>query len=1234
MEAQTPTAPARLLDSETKKRIKNWVLGLRKLLEEDLARELKRLGIERGQAPLPPSKLDYLTDEERAIRRHLDALLAHETKAEGSPEAGYDAVRREIAYTFLNRLVGLRCMEARALLFVDGEQTEVVTTRPEYGGRSRLLRDLRAAAGSKYKDPENGDSLLLRDGLEKAFVAVTEEIRVLFDPHHEYSRLWPSFPKLQEVIRAINEGLPNEVFASPDFLGWVYQFFNAEEKERIRGKTKGKPTTPYELAVINQFYTPDWIVKSLVDNTLGRVWVQMHADTRLRRRPDQPDFRRGPGIDYLVPGTGEDDRQEMRPVRDLKLLDPACGTMHFGQYAFALLYEMYLEELERAGTSGWPDEPSVKSAEAIPNAILEHNLFGIDIDARAIQIAALALLLTAKEVGKAHGRAPSLVRVRKMNLVVASAVPVGQEELTKFLERANGRIGNPALRRELIGTIWRHLQDVSELGSLIRIGEDLEATIRRWLERSGGLLRAHDEAEAMRLKDTLFEALHLYAAENRADDVVQRLFAEDTARGFLLLDVLSHRYDAIVMNPPYGSPTARTCDIVDRLYPAGRNDIYCAFVLRGLQLLRPSGYLGALTSRGFFTGPRPLDYRRAILQPPQSLVFLADLGPGILDDAAVNTCAYVLGPQAGEAITIYDLELDRELRERTFVDALGGNTANRVYQHKRRFFLDIADNRLAYRLLRSLEYGFREFGPMFEEYLTDPNCVGTPNFVPKRCAIVQGPIPVPLERFVRYHWELPSEKRNGWLWVVKGGEFNRFFYSEELLLDWRDDGYTARSFAKEKYGSESRTIKNQRYFGRGGLTFPRVSSVGFSCRELPEGFAFTDSGPAIVCRDSATKEAAFAVLNSSLALVALAQLNSSRKTEINDLALFPLAASVGEEAPRFARRMQKIKREWNRGMETSRDFDLPQLLKFEGNLRQRLEAVMGEEQGLDAELAETFARLDETAFTVYRISEEDKIKVRDAIGSIPSECVWPEMRGRSSAQRRMEHVWRLLAFCVKRVIEGDDDGIVPLVKCTSEPPLEERVLAVLGEILGTERLHDFEGEVISELRKKVAGYKRAESIRDWLSNVYFEYHARVYRNRPVYWHLASSQHVDPAFGVLAHYHRFGEDALRKLRGTYVRGCLERLERELGHARRENRASDAVELQQKIEEVRALDRVLQRLEEGEFPIRVPWKKAEEQPKGWQPNFDDGVRVNIVPFQNAGVLRVAKVVSGKGIEEDEE
>jgi len=986
------TAPVRPLDSEVKKQVKNWVLRLRGDLEKDLGLQLRRLGIEQGKPAAPLAKLDYLNADDQEIRRHLDALLAHETRVEGSREAGYLAVRHELAYTFLNRLVGLRCMEARGLLYIGGEQTEVVTTKPEYGGRSRFLRDMRASGGAKYKDPEEGDARLLRDGLEWAFRSVTEEIGVLFDPDHEYSRLWPSYPALKKVIQKINEGLPAEAFASPDFLGWVYQFFNVEEKERIREKTKGKPTTPYELAVINQFYTPDWIVKFLVDNTLGRVWREMHPDTRLTSSATDG-ARSLVAFEYLVPQTGEDRRQEVRQARDLRLLDPACGTMHFGQYAFVLLYEMYLEEMEYAGKSGWPKTPSVENPEKIPNLILEHNLFGIDIDARAIQIAALALLLTTKELAKAHGLDPSSVHVRKMNLVAADAVSVGQEELTKFLERANGRISDAALRRQLIGAIWRNLEHVAQLGSLIQVGEDLASAITNWVEKTtrskrGGtgqmaLIRPLVEAQASGLKDSLLSALHKYAADNRLNDAAQRLFAEDTATSFELLDVLSAGYDTVVMNPPYDDFIPATKKYVDAAYPLTSNDIYAAFIERGAQLLRQNGYIGALVSRTF------------------------------------SSCALYLS------------------RARTRRDRLGGRWEVGVLQK----------------------------------------------------------LPVP-----------------------------------------------------------------------------------------------------------------------------------------------PSHGELAEHIASLSRKIYDVKASWDEGNEISTRFKEPWLTaelrgqRPDRSLTVTLDALLAYEAAANGEVQSWYAELDAAVFDAYGLSLDARETVLKDLGECPAEIVWPQMEGKSAEQKRIEHIWRLLSFCAKRVIDSDHDGIVPLVKSSNEPPLEERVLTELGKVVGTDRLHEFEGEIASELRKRVPGHKRADSVGDWLTNVYFEYHARLYKNRPIYWHLASSQQADPAFGVIVHYHRFGKDALRKLRGSYVRGSLERFERDLGYARAENRTEDALELQRKIEEVRAFDKKLQDLEKGNFPIRVPWKEEAQQPKGWDPDIDDGVKVDILPLQSAGLLRIARVVSAKS-EEDE-
>ncbi|MFY9826547.1 MAG: hypothetical protein WAM82_34615, partial [Thermoanaerobaculia bacterium] len=331
------------------------------------------------------------------------------------------------------------------------------------------------------------------------------------------------------------------------------------------------------------------------------------------------------------------------------------------------------------------------------------------------------------------------------------------------------------------------------------------------------------------------------------------------------------------------------------------------------------------------------------------------------------------------------------------------------------------------------------------------------------------------------------------------------------------------------------------------------------------------------------------------------------------------------------------KAQWDEGHEVSSRFGEPWLaakLKQDPGhpLSAVLDSVLANEAKLDSAVQEWFRELDAATFDAFGVSHETCELILRDLGSRPPELIWPQMEGKSAEQKRMEHVWRLLSFCLKGVIEGDDDGIVPLVKCSNEAVLEERVLAELGKIAGTDRLHELEGEIASELRKRVPGYKRADAIGDWLTNVYFEYHVRLYKKRPIYWHLASSQQTDPAFGVIVHYHRFGKDALRKLHGSYVRGCVERFERELGQARKDNRTDDVVDLQQRIDEVKAFDKKLQALDEGEPPIRVTWKDAAKQSKGWEPDIDDGVKVNILPLQTAGLLRIPRVVSAASEENE--
>ncbi len=686
---------AQALSDSLKEAVKAWVPKVRRALDDEFVAQLGRLGLRRDGKHVAQGKMS-LPDASIAVRRRVEALVARESLSEGTPERGYDNVIRELTYTLLNRLVGLKAMEARRLLYLPppgqptaaAEETEVVTPVPGQA-RSRYLRDFRAAAGNRYKYEDDAEEALLRDGLTASFRHVTGEIRILFDPDHEYSCVWPTHAALTTVLQLINDGLPADAYRAQDFLGWVYQFFNRDEKKRVRDENKGTPRSSYELAVINQFYTPSWVVKALVDNTLGRLWLQMHPDSALQPKssPPMPANRvsDAPIADYLVPRTGEriryqkvtDDGQvaTFKRAIDIALIDPACGTMHFGQYAFGLFHRMYLDEIENAGKSGWPAKPSVLEPREIPAAILEHNLFGIDIDPRAIQIASLSLMLTAKEAALRHGFTPRDVKVTRSNLVVANAVDLGAERLRLLVDRVGSKVGSPELRQRLFKTLWDNLQYVGELGSLVQVREGIGQVLEDWVDARakekgltklirrksgtqielGSILTESDRAKAMqlelertileeeatRLQQELLVAIE-DAAGQSASDPVERLFAEDTARGLKLLQMLARQYDIAVMNPPYGSFVPKVKDFVKAAYPLTSNDIYAAFIDRGTQLTEPEGYVGALVSATFVNLTSFEKLRTEILLKRNPLVVLLDLGFGILDDATVEAAALVV----------------------------------------------------------------------------------------------------------------------------------------------------------------------------------------------------------------------------------------------------------------------------------------------------------------------------------------------------------------------------------------------------------------------------------------------------------------------------------------------------------------------------------------------------------------------------------------------------------------
>ena len=630
------------MEQELRNALRRHVNQLRDLLEESAHEQLESMyGILPNGSMLPADQVPPLvaSPELRRRRDEIEAAIRHEKeniRGEDRDAAAVEKFARESAFTLLNRLAALKLMERRKLV------PECVARGPESEG-FRLFKEI--APMLAQSQPDGGYRLFL----ELLFDDVASEVRVLFDRTLPPSHLFPRGQALVRTLALLNHPDLAPAWDVDETLGWVYQYFTPKElRDRVR-KESSAPRNSYELSFRNQFYTPEYVVQFLAENTLGRLWWEMHPDTAIKER------------DFLVYRPDEEPKsRNPRDPRELRILDPACGSGHFLHYCFELLQTIYREAYDDhpAGEKLRADYPDRDAFErAIPELILRNNLWGIDIDLRATQLTALSLYLRAK---RAHPDA----EIRRVNAVLAAPMP-GEEQLFEdFLSTLDGE-RNAGLLKELLRRIWSVTGELaSEAGSLFkpeqavrREVEKLQQQVRGMDARQIGLSgflpqQAHQEELVLDrippedfwhgLEARLLALLRRYAERTEGSNMARRLFAEDAAHGIAFVDALMQKYDVVLMNPPFGAASLPSKSYIDKTYPRTKNDVYAAFVERGLELLRPGGHLGAITSRtGFFLSSFQ-KWREDILLKETDILAFADLGYGVLDTAMVETAAYAL----------------------------------------------------------------------------------------------------------------------------------------------------------------------------------------------------------------------------------------------------------------------------------------------------------------------------------------------------------------------------------------------------------------------------------------------------------------------------------------------------------------------------------------------------------------------------------------------------------------
>lgn len=383
------------MDKDTRNAIERATQRARKLLEEDFAAQLEGTFDVLMDGTVTSNPGAHLSARQAFQRERIVAAIEHK-RAAGMSAA--DAVRdylRDGAFTTLNRFVALKMLEARELV------QECITKGEQSAG-------YREFCGMAPGLPLLPDSAGYRLYIESLFDELSTEVKVLFDRRDPSSVLWPKRATFEQLLEILNAPELARVWGEDETIGWVYQFFNGEDdRKAARYDENGKPKAPQnsrELAVRNQFFTPRYVVQFLTDNTLGRIWYEMrNGETRL-----------ADACEYMV--RKPDDEFAPRPKkdpRDLRVLDPACGSGHFLLYAFDLLLTIYEEawadpespKSEATGKTLAEDYPSLDALKkAVPGLILAHNLHGVDIDPRCAQIAQLALWMRAQ---KAYGTSAS-----------------------------------------------------------------------------------------------------------------------------------------------------------------------------------------------------------------------------------------------------------------------------------------------------------------------------------------------------------------------------------------------------------------------------------------------------------------------------------------------------------------------------------------------------------------------------------------------------------------------------------------------------------------------------------------------------------------------------------------------------------------------------------------------------------------------------------------------------------
>lgn len=1147
------------------------------------------------------TKLNFVLGEESLARREnpiavkkLEDLIRQQSEQE---------VVERIAYIWFNRFCALRFMDMnrynRRLLVsaATGDTQPEVLALAKSGdlddkvvpeeSREQILNLLNGKAPSRNPEAEVYRLLLV------AYCNQWHEsMPFLFQRIDDYTELLMPNDLLSSssVLTDMREAMPEEACEDVEVIGWLYQFYISDKKDDVfAGLKKNKKVTPENIPAATQLFTPHWIVRYLVENSLGRLWLLNHPESKLA---DHMEY-------YIKPAEDNDDTDYLKveSPKDLKICDPACGSGHMLTYAFDLLYAIYEEQGH--------------DAVEIPTLILTHNLYGIEIDERAGELAAFALTMKAR----ARHRRFFSTGIRP-NICVLESISFDEDELDEYMDF----IGRDLFTADLEETL-RQFDEVDNFGSLIRPA-------------------LTDVAEVL-------ERLH-------AADVSGQLFLGQTHQKVLKLlkqaDYLSPQYHVVVANPPYmgsGGMNVKLKKWAEKEYPNSKYDLFAMFIERSINLTTKHGLIAIITMHSWMFNSSYERLRKNIINS-NAILSMAHFGSRAFDTISgekVQTTAFVLVNTSnteyiGSYLRLVDGKSERD--KYTLLKRISNNIEDElVFENSVNRFNEIPGKPIAYWISDNSINCFKN------KPLSD-----TAVF---RAGLQTGNN----DLFLRFWYEVnigqfEPQCRNReesvqseatWFPLNKGGGYRKWYGNKDYSINWKDDGYDIKK-KKEKDLEAGKVTRNnskcwnQDFYFKDGLTWSSLSADDFSLRDNGYGSLFDTKGQMLFPVTSSDKHTLLGLLNSKAAYYFLSAMSPTLDFNGGIVSKIPLTKTKKDSSD-IEKMVCLSRKDWD-SYETSWDFTTLTLL---------------EDKYRKSSLADTYSELrthwQQMTNEMQRLEEENNRIFIDAYGlqdeltpevplkEITLTCNPYYRYGGDKTGDELEAL--LLADTMRELISyavgcmfgrysldkpglilaNQGDTIEQYLEQIPEPsftPDKNNVIPILDNGW-------FSDDIVERFRKfiKVAfGEAQYESnmqfielalgkndkprdIRDYFLKDFYNDHVKRYKKRPIYWLFSSG-----SFNALIYMHRYQPDTVSVVLNDYLREFRTKL-----NAYKDQlsaiKISGSQSQSEKTKAQKKLDitaKMITEMEEYERDVLYPLAT-----KQVEIDLDDGVKVNYPKFGNA-------------------